>query len=396
MTNKEFEMELARRLSKKYRGASKKTRSKILDKYCEAVPGIKRDTACKRLQKYAKKSFKPRVLKSKNQSKKRGPKPKYGPPCKKIIKKAWELGGRICAERLLPILGEYLNQLKTAGALKNFKDSDITSVSKISEKTLKRIIAEFPNPRSRKHKGQANIYKKVPIEANFGKYAKKVGYFEIDYVESNGGLSSGIFVNSGCYVDVGNQWVARAAGLGKNLSSIASIHKKVSSKIYHQVKKYHPDNCQPILKELFEKYQGKKVSIKIALSRSRPYKKNDNAHVEQKNDDKIRKIIGYFRYDTQKAVEVLNEFYDVEDLITNFFVPSQKLVERIYDDQHRVIKRIHDKAQTPYQRLMTDDRVDKKVKFKLTVIYKSLDLVKLRKRSDKLKARLSKLRSKLT
>jgi len=93
---------------------------------------------------------------------------------------------------------------------------------------------------------------------------------------------------------------------------------------------YHPDNDKCILKVLFERVRE---GGDIRLSRSRPYKKNDNAHVEQKGGDKVRKLVGYLRYDTPQEVELLNEIYEIADLIENFFIPTLKLRCRIKDDR---------------------------------------------------------------
>jgi len=89
---------------------------------------------------------------------------------------------------------------------------------------------------------------------------------------------------------------------------------------------YHSDNDKTILKILFEKIKGKDGKY---LSRSRPYKKNDNAHVEQKGGDKVRKLVGYFRYDSEEEVSLLNEIYNRADLLDNFFIANFKLKDKI-------------------------------------------------------------------
>ncbi len=117
------------------------------------------------------------------------------------------------------------------------------------------------------------------------------------------------------------------------------------------------------------------------ISRSRPYQKNDNAHVEQKNDDKVR---NYYRYDTEQELKLLNLLYERSDLLENFFIASAKLSEKIRDDKGRVIRRVHDKPTTPYQRLMKSDQVEQKTKHKLKTIYDSLDMLELRQEINKI------------
>lgn len=279
-------MQLTQREAIEYKKANKVKKGKMLTRYCK-VTGVNRNTASKRYRKVIKDRY-PRILK-KGQGKKRGRKSTYTAVHKGIAKKAWELSGKICGERLHPMLVEYLNQLEENGQLEMYKREDIEKAKGISEGTLKRIITEYPKARTKKHKGNAFVYKAVPIQAYFGKNANHPGYVEIDYVEHNGGNSGGRFANSGCYVDVCLGWIARSAALGKDGSAVEAIHDRATKRIPHPVKEYHPDNAKPILKLLLERqlYSGQRH---YSISRSRPYHKEDNGHVEQKNGDKIRKL----------------------------------------------------------------------------------------------------------
>ena len=110
--------------------------------------------------------------------------------------------------------------------------------------------------------------------------------------------------------------------MGKNLASVSKINNLAHTRIFHPILHYHPDNDKTILKLLFERMMKNKEGQNrpFILSRSRPYRKNDNAHVEQKNDDKVRKLVGYFRYDTEREVRLLNLLYEKSDLLDNFFI----------------------------------------------------------------------------
>ena len=258
----------------------------------------------------------------------------------------------------------------------------------MSERTLKRIIASFPQTNgSRKRQGNAAIYKAIPIQAYFGRNTHKSGYVEIDYVEHNEGNSSGTYAYTGSYVDVGLGWIARAAALGNNLQGVSQSHSLNERRIPYPVREYHPDNARLILKLLLEKTLGEKPP-EYGLSRSRPYHKEDNGHVEQKNSDKVRKLVGYHRYDTQKQVRILNQLYRVEDVISNFFLPPQKLVEKVKDEKGRIIGHRHDQAKTAYQRLLEAKDIDEEVKRKVRTVYQRLDLVALRRQSEKLQKKL--------
>jgi len=159
------------------------------------------------------------------------------------------------------------------------------------------------------------------------------------------------------------------------------------------------------LKLLFERIKNNKKKS-FVLSRSRPYKKNDNAHVEQKNgdkvkqsfallatakgscQDKVRKLVGYFRYDSKEEVELLNQLYGRADLLDNFFIPSLKLKEKIKNSLGKVIRKTYDKPKTPYQRLMESEHIPEETKKKLKTIYHHLNMVKLSKEMNQILGKL--------
>ena len=395
-----FEMELTQRQAKEYKKAGKGKRGEIITRYCR-LAGIdenlirNRNLVSKRFGKVVR-DIHPRVLKTKHDKqptgKKQGRKPIYTSIHRAVVRKAWNLSGEICGERLHPALDEYIDQLVRNDELKFFGERYIRETKKISERTLKRVVSDFPKTGKRKtNKGNASIYKAVPIHAHFGKNSHRAGYVEVDYVEHSGGNSSGTFANTGCYVDVCLGWIARAAALGKNLQAVSQIHDMNEKRIYHPVKEYHPDNAKPILKLLLEKKLNPDEANRhhdYRLSRSRPYHKEDNGHVEQKNGDKVRKLVGYHRYETQEQVELLNRLFEIEDLISNFFLPSQKLVEKVVDDKGRVIRRKHERAKTPYQRLMEAEDIDRKIKERVQDIYDKLNLVELRKEASEIQKQL--------
>jgi len=275
-----FDMELTKRLSTEYRSANKKRKGKILTEYC-SLTEVSKNTASKRFQKQIRDVY-PRVFPRRDRLRKRGPRNKFNSIHKEIIRRCWELGGNICAERLHTMLPTYIDQLDIRGMLRIYSRDQIEEVRGISLGTLKRVISTFPRTSSKKHKGNASIYKQVPLVAHFSQFTDKPGHVEIDFVEHNGGVSSGLFAVTGTYIDIFSGWVVRAAGLGKNENSVLSIDKTAQSRIFHRVLHYHPDNDKSILKVLFERMKNTK-NHPFILSRSRPYRKNDNAHVEQKN-----------------------------------------------------------------------------------------------------------------
>lgn len=381
----DFDMKLITKLIKEYERAKKKKKSAILTEYCK-LTGSGRDAAIKRFSRYIKPFLKTGNIKPSVNGK--GPKRKYGIIHKEIVMKCWELAGKVCAEKIHPMIDIYLWQLKQNKRLDFYSAEEIAQTKKISLGSLKRIIAIFPKASSKKHKGNASIYKEIPMMADFGKFAlKKPGYIEVDFVEHNGGNSSGRFAITGTYTDVFSQWTNRAANLGKNFESMKNIDDMVHKRFFHPALHYHPDNDKTILKLLFEMMKnGKRGAFK--LSRSRPYKKNDNAHVEQKNDDKVRKLVGYWRYDTEEEIYLLNQLYEKADYYDNFFIATAKLKKKIRNSKGRVIKRVYYKPETPYQRLMASKHVPKAIKRELKEIYSKLNMVKLREEMEEILSKL--------
>jgi hypothetical protein len=217
----DFDMKLTQKLTKRYKDASRKTKSAMITEYCQLTQ-TSRNTASKRFCKQIKNPY-PRALPSTTTPNKRGPKKKFRGVHVRIVKKCWELAGNICAQRLHPMLATYIDQLHRQGMLAYYSAKDIAIAKSISVATLKRVIATFPRASNKKHKGNDFIYRQVPIVAHFGKFSDTPGYVEIDYVEHNGGSSSGLFIITGTYTDIFSAWTARAAGLGKNLSSVSGI-----------------------------------------------------------------------------------------------------------------------------------------------------------------------------
>ena len=389
----EFSMQITQIYAKKYKIASKKDKGEILDNYSKTF-SVSKNLASKRFREVIRNIF-PLVLKTKTLKKKRGPKVKYHKKHKDLLKKVWELYDNICAERLHPEIVRGINAINKAGELHLYDEKSINLCKHVSLGKLKKIISEYPKQSGyRKNNRRPRIYSQVPIEANFNKYASTPGYVGVDPVEHNGGNSAGRYAITGCYVCICSQWGARTASLGQNQQSINFIHERNIKRFYHKIIKYHCDNARALLKVLLKKVTGLEVTDvdiqDVNLSRSRPYKKEDNGHVEQKNGDKIRKLVGYHRYDTQEQVDLLNQLYVVEDLISNFFIPSQKLNSKIYDQNGRLISKKYDKATTPYRRLMRSRQVDKNTKQKLKRVYSVLNLVGLRKESGRIKDELFK------
>ena len=158
---------------------------------------------------------------------------------------------------------------------------------------------------------------------------------------------------------------------------------QIRARMPFSILELHPDNDSALVNDLLWDWTQQE---KIRLSRSRPYKKNDNAWVEQKNWTHVRKVVGYRRFDTTRELRLLNEIYAVLRVYKNFCLPTIRLKSK--ERVEGRIKRKYDKPSTPYQRLMESNQVTEERKRELRRIYESLNPAALYRRITELREQL--------
>jgi hypothetical protein len=122
------------------------------------------------------------------------------------------------------------------------------------------------------------------------------------------------------------------------------------------------------------------------MSRSRPYQKNDNAWVEQKNWTHVRKLVGYRRMASTAQCEVLRELYEAAADFRNFFQPAMKLKEKVREGGK--VRRVYEEPRTPYQRVLELGKLKPKQRQALEERYRRLNPVELRRRIEQLRTKL--------
>jgi len=267
-------------------------------------------------------------------------------PAKPVILKAWEALDFPCAERLHPVLAVTADLLAQHGEVHMSPEVRLL-VATISRPTLARLLSKSRStkaPRLSVPRKRTQLEQQVPIE-RYASGELRPGALEIDLVEHNGGSSLGHFAYTLSVVDVATGYSRRRAILGKGQTI---VHKELAEIILnwpYAIWGIHTDNGAEFLNHQLIRFCKDR---KIAYTRSRPYKKNDNPHVEQKNFQHVRRLVGYERYDTPEQVEWMNKLYDAYDLYVNLFQPSQKLISK---DRHgSKVKKRYDAAKTPLQR----------------------------------------------
>jgi len=267
-------------------------------------------------------------------------------PARQVILKIWEALNFLCAERLHPVLTITAELLAQHGEVQLTPEIRLL-VTEISRPTLARMLSKTRPAKSwclSVPRKRTQLEQQVPIE-RYTSGEMRPGALEIDLVEHNGGSSLGHFAYTISVVDVANGYSRRRAILGKGQTI---VHKELAAIVLnwpYPIWGAHTDNGAEFLNHQLIRFCQ---AQNITYTRSRPYKKNDNPHVEQKNFQHVRRLVGYERYDTPEQVEWMNKLYDAYDLYVNLFQPSQKLISK---DRHgSKVKKRYDAAKTPLQR----------------------------------------------
>lgn len=327
----------ARKMRERYLGATSRAEKSALVSETVSVLGCHRKHAIRMLNQ--------KVSKPSKLGRKR---PRKYAASLSVILTVWRSLDCICAERMHPVL------LTTALVLEKHNELCLTEenrlhLASISRTTLSRMLKHagqtrsFPNKRLQP-KPTTRIKAQVPIDS-YNYKESKPGDLEVDLVEHNGGSSLGQFAYTLSVVDVVTGISRRRAVLGKGQVGVHKELKRIILGWPYKVRGLHSDNGSEFLNDHLLRFCK---AHQIKFTRSRPYRKNDNPHVEQKNFQHVRSLVGYERYDSLNAVNWLNAIYEIYDLYVNLYQPSRKLISKERNGG-RVRKR-YDEAKTPFKR----------------------------------------------
>ena len=241
---------------------------------------------------------------------------------------------------------------------------------------------------NRKYRRRKNplIYQKIPVKAG-GWDRDLPGWVQVDLVEHCGQSASGYFANTISLCDIATGWWEGEVVLGRGQKRCLSAITLARKRFPFKWKEIHPDNDSSFINWHLLGWCEKEG---IQFSRSRPYRKNDNCFVEQKNSTHIRNVLGHLRYDTEKEIEIINSLYRNElRLYKNFFQPVMKLKEKVRDKGK--IHRRYDTPRTPYQRIMESSYIPDTTKSRLRELYLSLNPAELKRGIEKKLKKLYKV-----
>jgi hypothetical protein len=287
------------------------------------------------------------------------------------------------------MLPEYISVLlkwKEISLSKEVKEN----LLKISSATIDRRLKRTREIEKRKvfstTKPGTLLKSQIPIKtSNWNE--KRSGFGELDTVAHCGESGKGPFVSTLTITDVATHWTENRAVWTKGAEGVVAAINEIKNCVPFEIKGFDCDNGSEFLNDHLIRYlQGQKIT----LTRSRPYKKNDNAHVEQKNWTHARQLLGYARLDNPELVPLINDLYANEwSLWKNFMVPSRKLKEKIRVGS-KIVRKMHPPA-TAYDRVMASEYISEQTKQKLKLINDSLDYYDLRERIIQKSKRISEL-----
>lgn len=378
MMSLKSKQELVEVVRPRYLQASKAEKQKILDEFTCAT-GYHR--------KYAIRVLKGRASRRKRK-KRTGYRKIYGGEMVEALRQIWEIYGRICSKRLQPYLPEAIRVLERCQEIELSEETK-GLLLKISSASIDRCLPPFRLPSGHglsTTKPGSLLKNLIPVRTFTEWDEDRPGFLEIDLVAHCGNTTEGQYLCTLTCTDLCTGWTEVTGIFHRSQQAVSEALCRVRQRLPFPLLGIDSDNGSEFINDLLYHYC---LNEQITFTRSRPYQKNDQAHVEQKNWSVVRHTVGYDRWETEEELALLECIYDDLRLYINFFQPSLKLVakERMGD---KIIKR-YDTARTPYQRVLERTDVSLEVKAKLAHLYVQLNPAELRRRIDEKVAQLWKI-----
>ncbi len=353
--------ELLFRIRNRYQQAGRNEKTEILNGFVHAT-GYGRKHAIHVLTAASE------PAKAERQSKERTP--RYGSDVQQVLSTVWNAANQICSKRLVPFLPDFVEALERFGHV-SLPESTKAKLLSLSPATVDRLLkverSKLPRGKSTTKAGSLLKAKiKVRTFADWNDAAP--GFFEADLVAHCGDCAEGSFLNTLVLTDIATGWIEFLPLLRKGEADVIGALKDLRMCMPLPLMGLDTDNGSEFINYALLEYCEEQ---KVTFTRSRAYKKNDQAHVEQKNGNVIRRMVGFDRFDGEVAGNAMLRLYQILRLYVNFFQPSVKLTAKMRSGSR--VAKSYDKAQTPYQRIMSSTHVPSHAKQKLKKQYDELD-----------------------
>jgi hypothetical protein len=378
----------------RYRKGRKQVKQQILDEFCETT-GYSRGYARFVLRNHGRQVWQrgKRVVVGEVNKRPSRDKPRYydDTVLQELIK-LWQLLDYVCGKRLVAILPELIAKLEQFGELRLARDTK-EKLLRISAASIDRLL----QPERRKHQLRRRSHTKpgtllkhqIPIRTFAEWDEQQPGFAEIDLVAHDGGLALGDFCQTLDLTDICTGWTELAAVPNKAQVWVFEAIQEIRARLPFPLLGLDSDNGSEFINgELLRYCQQQRISF----TRARPYRKNDNCYVEQKNYSVVRQTVGYQRFDTAAELLVLKQLYAQLRLYTNFFQPTMKLKSK--ERLGSRVKKSYYAPLTPYQRVLAAEQVTSAAKKKLRQQYRLLNPAALTREIDKYRKELFRLAGK--
>ncbi len=359
----------------RYHKANRATKSKILDEFCE-VCGYHRKHALRLLKR------RPRRRKLVQKSKP-GRKPQYHQDAILTpLKAVWMASDYVCSKKLVVMLPLWLPHYETHYS--PLQDNNRQKLLSLSASTIDRLLKPYramTRKRFSTTKPGKLLKNQIPIKTHHWDVSKP-GFVEADTVAHCGNSLAGDFAWSLTLTDIKSTWTENRAVWNKGADNILKAIKDIENRLPFPLLGFDCDNGTEFLNyHLIRYFSDRPKERMIQFTRSRPYHKDDNAHVEQKNWTHVRQLFGYDRINNKTLISKMNDLYSNEwCLYQNYFCPTMKLIKK--EKINSKYKRYYDVPKTPYQRLLDDDSIPKDKKQELIAIYNSLNPFSLKEQIE--------------
>ena len=365
--SRQSKRELVEAVRDRYLRAGRKEKSKILDEFV-ATTGFHRKHAIRVLRQGYQRG-----------KERRGRRRTYGGAVISALIEIWRICGCICSKRLQPFLPEMVHILERHGEL-TLDDETKRLLMQMSAATIDRRLAPFRQQRGRgisTTKPGTLLKQSIPIRTFADWKETEPGFVEMDLVAHCGDANEGVYLNTLTAVDVMTGWTECFLLRHRSQQVVTAAVESLQGRLPFPLLGIDCDNDSMFINGTLKRHCE---AEQLTFTRSRPYRKNDQAFVEQKNGDIVRGNIGYRRYTSAPAAALLEAIYEDLHAYVNFFQPVRKLIHK--ERQGAKVYKQYDEARTPHQRAMLLESVDRRHKLRMQHEYLRLNPAELRRRID--------------
>jgi transposase InsO family protein len=369
--------EYLKAIYERYRKAGGKEKQVILNEFCVNT-GYHRKYAI-RLLNGPRPEKQPRPRRQRGQT--------YGPQTQKVLTEVWEAAGYPWSVRLKALLPAWMPWIRKRFAVRAETERQLL---RISARQMDRRLKAQKTQRRRRIYGRTKpgylLKHHIPVKTDRWD-VQSPGFTEVDLVSHSGNSASGEFAHTLNVTDIHTTWTESRAVLGRGEEAVQRALNEIAGLLPFALRGVDSDNGSEFINWHLKNWCEQKH---IQLTRGRPYKKDDNAHIEQKNWTHVRKLLGWDRYDTHEAVAAINDLYGQElRLWMNLYLPSVKLLKKVRVGSK--VRRVYDGPRTPFERVRQCAQADAEKVAQLEQFRKRLDPFQLSQSIERKLERIARL-----